>query len=276
MIEDENESLSGVTKNMNGLDSATVGRTASGVNAVMGAAQRRALMTVRNISNMFRKMFENWASYNSEFLDDDTIFEINGEFLQVNREQLEGQHDFEVRIGMDSQNQAKIQQINMMMQQLDNSGGADASIRKELVSEFFDAMGKNEMAEKIRNTPDPQPSPQEVQMMELDIAMKAAEVEKVKADAQLKAAQAQQIALNLDGQGDMQKAQMDMQIDMMKAESDIQLATTKLQAAMLNEKDKVEQELALKEQKAAIDRKVAIEKAQLDMSLKRASQSEET
>ena len=206
MVEAESEALSGVNKNMNGLDSATVGRTASGVNMVMSAAQNRTMMTVRNISNMLTKMFRKWSSYNAEFLDDGTIFDINGEYLQVNREELQGSHDFTVRISMDTQNQGKMQQINMMMQQLaaDGDQPIDQEIRKELVAEFFDSMGKNEMAERLRSTPPPEPSPQEQQMMQMEIRMKElesalqeAKVGDTNASAELKQAQTQEIMVEM-------------------------------------------------------------------------------
>ena len=208
MVESDSESLSGVNKNMDGLDMATVGRTAGGTHAVMSAGQRRAHMTVLNIANMLRKMFKKWDAYNAEFLDDDSIFEINGEFLQVSREQLKGQHKFELRIGMDAQNQGKMQQINMLMQQLNNDGEqvVDKEIKKELVAEFFDAMGKNEMAERIRRTQEPPPSPQQQHMLQLEMKLKAmeaaleeAKVYQTQADAGLKTAQTKEVLSNVGG-----------------------------------------------------------------------------
>jgi len=229
-------------------------------------------MTVRNMSNLLTKVFKKWASYNAEFIDDDTMLEVNGEFLQVTREELKGNHSFELRLGMDAQNQGKMQQINMLMQQLQADGeqAVDSEIRKELIAEFFDAMGKNELAEKIRTAQEPEPSEQEQMMMQLDMKMKEleaaleeAKVGQVNADTQLKTVTAQKIA------SEAENAQYQIEQDIMKAENDINIANQKVQASMDNDADKAELQMHIDEQKAALDRRIALDKAKLDMIIKR-------
>ena len=78
MLTSESEMLTGTNRNMDGIDSATIGRSASGLNMVMSAAQRHMVIMVRVISDMLKDLLGKWSSYNSEFLDEGQAFEISG------------------------------------------------------------------------------------------------------------------------------------------------------------------------------------------------------
>lgn len=191
MLTQQEESLTGVSKNLNGLEFGTVGRTSSGVSQVMNSAQKQIVNTIRGISDLYGKIMKKWAAYNQAFLDEEQAFKISGELSTISREQIQGQFLLEIAMNIEGANQAKVQQINMLLQQGQQLGEkVPPEVFTMLVAEIFDSFGKNEQAQKIR-TYQPQPDPAAIKMQELEMKEKEANIELVLADAALKRSQAQ-------------------------------------------------------------------------------------
>jgi len=178
----EIEDLTGISSNLDGLDDATIGRTSSGVSQVMSAAQRHLLVTVSVISNLYKKIFEKWNAYNQVFLDEGQAIEIAGSLVEISKQSIQGKHTIEVQINVDSMNQSKMAQINMLLQQTQSlQGNVPPNVIPMLVAEMFSAFGKEEDAEAIRNFK-PEPDPMKQQMMQLEMLKVQADIEKAKAE----------------------------------------------------------------------------------------------
>jgi hypothetical protein len=194
MITDENERLSGVTKSIDSLDSATIGRSASGMSMATNTAQRHMVILVQVIADMYKDMFNKWASYNMAYLDDKQAMEIAGALVPVDKNQLTDDIRIEIQVQLDSQNQQKIQQINMMLQQAHMyQQQMPPQVVPLLMGEFFDALGKYEEAEQIRQY-QPQPDPMQQQMAQLQMQKLQAEIALLNSEAglsQSKAGEAQ-------------------------------------------------------------------------------------
>jgi hypothetical protein len=194
MITDENERLSGVTKSIDSLDSATIGRSASGMSMATNTAQRHMVILVQVIADMYKDMFNKWASYNMAYLDDKQAMEISGTLVPVDKNQLTDDIRIEIQVQLDSQNQQKIQQINMMLQQAHMyQQQMPPQVVPLLMGEFFDALGKYEEAEQIRQY-QPQPDPMQQQMAQLQMQKLQAEIALLNSEAglsQSKAGEAQ-------------------------------------------------------------------------------------
>ena len=185
MISQDSNFHAGISNNMDGIDSATVGRTASGVNMVMSAAQRHMMIIVKVIGDMLKDIFTKWSAYNSEFLDHDQAVEIAGKLVEVNKSLLDGNVRIELNINVDAMNTQKISQLNMLLQQAGQlQGQIPPMVVPALVAEFFDGLGKYEIAEQIR-TYQPQPDPAQQQMQQLEMQRLQAEIMKLQAEAQL-------------------------------------------------------------------------------------------
>jgi hypothetical protein len=194
MITDENERLSGVTKSIDSLDSATIGRSASGMSIATNTAQRHMVILVQVIADMYKDMFNKWASYNLAYLDDQQAMEIAGTLVPVDKNQLTDDIRIEIQVQLDSQNQQKIQQINMMLQQAHMyQQQMPPQVVPLLMGEFFDALGKYEEAEQIRQY-QPQPDLMQQQMAQLQMQKLQAEIALLNSEAglsQSKAGEAQ-------------------------------------------------------------------------------------
>jgi hypothetical protein len=185
MISADTDLLTGTSKNMDGIDQATIGRTAAGVNQVMSAAQRHMILIVRTISEMMKDLFSKWSSYNSVFLDKEQAFEIAGTLVPIDKSKVTGNIRIELNVNVDSMNTQKIQQINMLLQQSEQlQGQVPPNVVPMLIAEIFEGFGKYEEAKAIREYK-PAPDPVQQQMQQLELALKQAEVEKIKAQTQL-------------------------------------------------------------------------------------------
>jgi hypothetical protein len=190
MITKENELLSGANSQMEGIDSATIGRTASGVNQVMGAAQRHMIVIVRIIAEMYKDMFNKWASYNTELLDDEQAFQIAGTLSNLDKSKVSGDINIEMNINLDAMNSQKLQQINMLLQQSQTLGQAVLPmVIPLLVAEIFEGFGKYEYAKQIREY-QPEPDLVQQQMQQLELQKIQMEIAKLQAEIELAQAKA--------------------------------------------------------------------------------------
>lgn len=205
MITKENELLSGANSQMEGIDSATIGRTASGVNQVMGAAQRHMIVIVRVIAEMYKDMFNKWAIYNTEFLDDEQAFQIAGVLANLDKSQVSGDINIEMNINLDAMNSQKLQQINMLLQQSQTLGQAvPPMVIPLLVAEIFEGFGKYEYAKQIREyQPEPDPIQQQLQQLEMHkLQMEIAKIEAEIALTQAKAIESESKAVESQSRAD--------------------------------------------------------------------------
>lgn len=118
---------------------------------VMSAAQKHINLLVLSIAEMYKDMFTKWYKYNQAFLDDGQAFKISGQLAEVAKQQTQGEYNIELNINVDSQNQQKIQQVNMFLQQAHQMEGRFSMVIPYLVGELFDAFGKKPAAKYCRH-----------------------------------------------------------------------------------------------------------------------------
>ena len=285
MVEQLNEGLTGLSRLNQGLDAGSTSSTATGVSTLTSMAQRRMLDTVRNISNMLRKLFRHQLANSIAFLDDEDWLRITG----MNKPQGELGKDFDIRIDLitDAVKQAKIGQFNLMMQNLQYVGeGVRFEAGNMILAKYFELFDEPALAEMVKNQEPPQPSPEEQQMMQLEMADKQAMVQTKQADAQLKGAQAQKTMVETQLAGGEANAKMEeLQLKMQEIQMQMQIEAQKNQQKMLADDAKARNDIEIDKDKAAVDillqrEKVANDielqkaKAEVDMEIKRRSQSE--
>lgn len=182
MQDQEIEHLTGLSRHLEGIDDATIGRTSSGISQTMTAAQRHLVITVQIISNLYKKMFNKWHKYNQVFLDEGQLVEIAGSLVELAKRDIAGEHTVEVTVNVDSLNQQKVQQINMLLQQGQSLGDrVPPQVFPMLVAEIFTSFGKEEIAEQIRAY-QPQPDPFAEQMKQLELMKAQLEIKKLEAE----------------------------------------------------------------------------------------------
>ncbi len=278
MVEQLNEGITGLSRLNQGLDAGATTQTATGVSTLTSMAQRRMLDTVRNISNMLRKLFRHQLANSIKFLSDDDWMRITG--MQKPQGELGKDYDIRIDLITDAVKQAKIGQYNLMMQNIQYIGeGVQFQAGNMILAKYMDLFDEPALAEMIKNQEPPQPSPEEQQMMQLEMQDKQADVQLKGADIQLKGAQAsktmaeaQTVAGESQGrmqelQMKLQETQMDMQMESQKQQQAMQIDSQQAQSKLLIDTRKADQDMDIAEDKAGLDMLIQKEKAAVDISL---------
>jgi len=126
---------------------------------------------------------------NSVFLSDEEVVRVtNRQFVVIRREDLQGNFDLEVDISTAEVDDAKSQDLAFMLQTVGPS--ADPQVTMLILSEIAELKRMPGLAETLR-TWRPEPTPEEVEIRQLEIAKLRKEVEKIDSEIELNRAKAQ-------------------------------------------------------------------------------------
>ena len=111
MAESDIENKTGVTKYNQGLDSDSLNKTATGVSMIMTAAQQRLRMLARNIgNNALKGMIRDFIFINQKWPDTEGMH-IVGEGIQIHPNDLAGEYDITIEVGVGPQEKQQAAQI---------------------------------------------------------------------------------------------------------------------------------------------------------------------
>ena len=229
----ESEGLTGVTKIMQGVTGAHMNASATNFTATMSMSQVRLLDITQNINYGMKDLLEMWMSMALDYLDEGEIEKITGiniDKIKVQETQLLMQeyginelppevakkaqliimeevndlfskedlnYDIRIKVGTDGVKEIRINQLNMLMQQVGGlSGMVDPMILKDLLAEYAELMDFPVTAEKIREFV-PQPDPSAEQAKQLELAKMGAEAEKEAALADNASARAESVRADI-------------------------------------------------------------------------------
>ena len=239
-LEFEAEALTGVKGFSQGINGDTLGQSATGARGVLDATSKREMGILRRLADGLKQVARKIIAMNALWLNDEEVIRItNQDFVTVRRDDLAGNYDLALDISSPEDDNARAESLAFMLQTLGNS--VDQELTKLILSEICKLKNMPELAEKIKRQPPPEPSPQEQQMMQMQMQMMQlqmeklqAEVQKLGADAQYSQAKAQ--SEMVEAQIKPQQIMSQMQSDMAKAKYNESL-TKKLDLDYYNEID---------------------------------------
>ena len=231
MLDQEAEAMTGISKMMQGVSGSHLNAAASNFSATLSMSQIRLLDITNNISTGMKEVLNMWIAMALEYLDQEEIKTITGidiDKLKVKETQILMQeygieelppevaqkaqiiimeevesmfnkedlpYDIRLKIGTDGVKEIRINQLNMLMQQIGGlSNMVDPQILKDLLAEYADLMDFPAVANNIREFV-PQPDPAAQQAQELELAKMGAEAAKEQALADNASARAEQIEM---------------------------------------------------------------------------------
>ncbi len=204
IIERQAEGLTGINEQMQGVGS-NVNAPATNFQAMLTQAQIRLNDYLISYQDGWKKIFTKWIKMAMMYLTDEEIYEITGisiadakfqktlelrEKYQTEKmppklryqvEQLivkeiedifrkdRVQYDIKIKIGTDTMNIIKVQQINMLMQQLAplvQNQLASPMLVQKLTAKLAELLGFPEIADEIEHFKQPQPDPQQVALQQ--------------------------------------------------------------------------------------------------------------
>ena len=183
MMNMEAEALTGVKSfsTGGGITGAGLGDVAAGVRGALDAASKREMGILRRLSNGIIQVGRKIISMNSEFLEEEEVVRItNNTFIPVRRDDLAGNFDLKLTISTAESDNNKAQELSFMLQTMGNN--MDPSMSKLILSEIARLRQMPDLAKQIEDF-EPQPSPTEQEIQQLQIEKLKAEVELLKAQA---------------------------------------------------------------------------------------------
>ena len=172
LMNNEIESITGTKSFSGGINSGSLGATATGARGALDATATRRMNIVRNVAeNLVKPLIRKWMAYNSEFLEDEEIVRVtNEEYVPVRRDDLEGRVDIDVTISTAEDNAAKSQELSFLLQTL--GPNEDPAIRRNIMADIMELMRMPEQAQRIREyQPEPDPLQQKLKELELEKLM---------------------------------------------------------------------------------------------------------
>ncbi len=266
IIDQQAESLTGISKMMQGIPGTEMKAASSNFSAVMSQSQIRLLDMTTSITTGLRHMFGMWAQMSIEYLDDNEIQDITGVFIpevkvketkklvtqygidqlppetqskamQIIIQEINDQfdmgdfkYDVKMKVGTDGLKDIKINQINMLMQQSMNLVQAQVvppGVLGMLFSDMATAMDRPDIA-KIVEEYQPQPDPMQQAMGEAELKEKEANVNKDNALAENAMARTR----NVDGK--TMKEADNNPLDKAKKATDISATQNKMDTDSMN------------------------------------------
>ncbi len=237
MLDQEAEAMTGISKMMQGVTGAHMNAAASNFSATLSMSQMRLLDITHNVSFGMKRVLEMWISMALEYLDEDEIQTITGidiDQLKIKETQIlmqqyqieqlppdvaqnaqmiimeevddmfnkkDLEYDIRMKIGTDGLKEVRINQLNMLMQQMGGLANmVDPMILKDLLAEYADLMDFPATADKIREYV-PQPDPMAQQAQQLELAKLGGEAQKEQALADNASARAEQVRSETQNRG---------------------------------------------------------------------------
>ena len=194
----EAESLTGVKSFNSGINSASLGKVATGVRGALDAASKRELSILRGLADGIIEIGHKIIAMNQEFLNEEEIIRVtHKEFVKVRRDDLAGNFDLSLTISTAEEDNAKAEELAFMLQTTAQS--QDPEETRMIRAEIARLRKMPDLARRIEEYT-PQPDPLEEQRKLLEIELLKAQIANENAKA---------IENNANGELDIAKAEVE-------------------------------------------------------------------
>lgn len=182
-----------------GLTGDSLGKTATAVRSVTDATTKRDMGILRRLSNGLLDAARKIVAMNAEFLEEDQIIRITDEqFVKVRVDDLGAEYDLKLNISTPEADNAKAQEMAMMLQTLGNS--VDFGVTQMLLTDIAMLRQMPALAHKIEAY-QPQPDPNAAlqgELLKAQIALANAQAQEAQARAGLAGAKVEKVGADTD------------------------------------------------------------------------------
>ncbi len=171
------DSIGGIKGFAHGSGGNSLGSTAAAVNATTTSSAKREMQIIRGVAEeAIIPMLEIWLAYDALFLEEEEVVRItSGDFVQVNRDDLDGNIDIKMSISTQESKAMKADRLAFLMQTMGNSMPREEA--NVIISDLMEINDMPHLAEKIANMPPPEPSEEEKYIQKLQIQLLEAQVQ---------------------------------------------------------------------------------------------------
>lgn len=211
------ENRTGVTRYNQGLDSESLNKTAHGISQIMSASQQRIELIARIFAETGVKgLYEDIAKMNLDFMDKPTAIKINEKWKVVKPEDIDGEYDINIDVGIGTGTKEMIVQQLMQMLQLYMGWLVDAGVATkqnvtEMIKSIWENMGFKNADKYIgmdEEQPQEQPDPMQEEVARLTVEKLKHEIMEIRSRGILNLANAEKAEVGT--QLEQYRAQMEM------------------------------------------------------------------
>ena len=182
------ESLTGTKSFAGGLSGDAYGSVATGIRGALDASAKREMSILRRLADGFKKIGIKILAMDAEFLSDKEVIRVtNKEFVEVFRDDVIGNFDLIVDISTAEIDASKAQDLAFILQTV--GPNTDMQVSMQILASIVELKNMPDLAEKLRTWQPPPPSPEDIQLKQLEVAKLQAEVQKLQAETNLAMAQ---------------------------------------------------------------------------------------
>lgn len=199
----EAESLTGVKSFTGGLSGDSYGRVVAGIQGLLDASSKREMAILRRLAQGMKEIGSKFIAMNSLFLNEEEVVRVTNEkFITIRREDLKGNFDLIVDISTTEIDEAKANDLSMMLQTIGNN--MDGQMRNMILSEIAALKRMPRLAKQLKNyQPEPDPLEQrarelELERFEIENEIKKLEIEEMKSIIQLNQVKARKLNSDAD------------------------------------------------------------------------------
>jgi hypothetical protein len=188
------EALSGIKAFSGGLSGENYGKVAAGIQGLVDATSKREMDILRRMAECFKRAGAKIISMNQVFLSDKEVVRVtNNKFIEVRRDDLEGQFDLILDISTPETDERKAQDLAFILQTV--GPDMDFPFRKIILSKIAKLRKMPDLEQEIKMY-EPQPDPIEQARRQLEVSQ--LELENTKIQAQIAEIQAKTEKLNAE------------------------------------------------------------------------------
>lgn len=183
------EQRTGVTRYSKGLDAHSLNNTATGITAIMGASQQRIELIARLFAETgIKALFTKSLSLNKQFLLDDFVIRLYGEPITINLDDISGQFDILVSVGISAGREEAMQQqllqLIQMVPTLAQVGVMNADNVYEIIKRLLQGWGMKDF-DRYTTNPEQQQQMQQMQMAMQQMQQQMQQMQQVLSDPQI-------------------------------------------------------------------------------------------
>lgn len=170
--QNEIESQSGSTRYNQGLDSNSLNKTATGINAIMGAADKKIRLIARLLAETtWIPLVKFLILLCQKFLEQEQVFRLENENIVINKDELDIDYDLIVNVGQGAgTKEAAIQQIMILLQQLypklEQLGVVDENSWYNMVKKLLEKMGMRDITAYLIDPSSPEVQQKKAQLIQ--------------------------------------------------------------------------------------------------------------
>lgn len=205
------ESITGKSSYNQGINSGSLGDVAAGIKGAIKSTTERESAILRRLVDGIIQIARKISVLNSVYLSEKEVIRLTNqiEFVVIDKEDLIGQYDINIKIAVPEINEKKATDLAFMLQTIGPSllqtAGPEAGIEfnKLILAEIAYLKQMPELEQKIKSfeLPPREPTPEEQRMMELDIKLKELEVAKLESEVAVNNAKVQEITAKAESIG---------------------------------------------------------------------------